>query len=124
MATTWGIPHPTKKVFPSSRRRAPWAIMNSVSVNSTVRGTSPLPYLPVTFHDRGVPAKILHLLRAHFPVQELLVVRHTVNELLKVGPHPVLRPDRVQHVHVGEVDLVTGGHRSRVGPEGGMNDRV
>src|SRR3990170_2114191 len=37
MATTCGIPHPTKKVLPSSSRRAPWAIMNSVSVNSTVR---------------------------------------------------------------------------------------
>src|SRR3989304_3453487 len=37
MATTCGIPHPTKKVLPSSSSRAPWAIMNSVSVNSIVR---------------------------------------------------------------------------------------
>jgi hypothetical protein len=38
MATTWGMPHPTKIVLPSSMRRAPCAIMNSVSVNSIVGG--------------------------------------------------------------------------------------
>src|SRR3990172_6853896 len=56
MATTCGIPHPTKKVLPSSRSRAPWAIMNSVSVNSIVRD---IPSLLSTATRSGVHYRVL-----------------------------------------------------------------
>src|SRR3990172_7387382 len=195
MATICGIPHPKKKVLPSSSRRAPWAIMNSVSVNSTVpdivllhlaasgcckrpkrmahaaggsggaaagggrsevkrsragpphgepRTESPSEAAQpkrgpahaarwngvvredssVPLDDRGSSAGLLHPGGADAIVEELLVVGHAVDVLVEVVLHLLVVPDRVQPVHVLEVDLVPGRHGPRVGAERGVDHRV
>src|SRR5512140_3051304 len=125
MATTCGMPHPTNIVLPSSMRRAPWAIMNSVSVNSIVRDICQLPPpLPVALHYCGAAAQFLHPLRPDPPVEELLVIGDGVDVLLDIFPHLFFRADGVQPVDVLEIDLVSCRHRAGICPEGGMDHSV
>src|SRR3990170_9096345 len=124
MATTCGMPQPTKTVFRSSSRRAARQIMHSVSVNRAMVSVTgdPAGSLRVSLFDGPPSDHVRQPSPPHLLLQQFGVGPHAVHEGLEIRLHLFLSLDRVQLLDLLEVQLVFAGHSAWICPERKVHD--